>query len=151
MRELRPDAKFFGNAQHVIPSALEINVLAGKWPPLLYTMLLCGVARRPEVNGLAADQHIGLASSVPLREDAAELFEGKAHGMRLRVTRPRLLGHGFHHLAQVGNPTFRAVRQRVPPLESNRCPPALARTLDISHALAGLFALEGSDRFRAHG
>lgn len=130
---------------------MEINVLAGKWPPLLYTALLCGLARRPEVNGLAADQHIGPAFPVPLREDVAELFEGKAHGMRLRVTQPRLLGHRFHHLAQVGNPAFRAVCQRVPPLESNRCPPALVRALDISHALAGLFALEGSDRFRAHG
>ena len=83
--------------------------------------------------------------------DEGEVFKGKAHGMRLRVTQPLLLGHRFYHLAQVGNPAFRAVCQRVPPLESNRCPPALARALDISHALAGLFALEGSDRFRAHG
>ena len=63
-------------------------------------------SRRPEVNGLAADQHIGLAFSVPLREDVAELFEGKAHGMPLHVTQPRLLGHGFHDLAQIGNPAF---------------------------------------------
>lgn len=71
--------------------------------------------------------------------------------MRLRVTQPLLLGHRFHHPAQVGNPAFRAVCQRAPTLESNRCPPALACTPDIGHALAGFFAFEGSDRLCAHG
>ena len=98
MRELRPDTKLFGNAQHVIASTLEINVLAGKRPPLLYRTLLRGVARRPEINSLAADQKVGLAISIPLGQDVTECFEGKAHEKRLLTTKPCLLSHGLHHL-----------------------------------------------------
>jgi hypothetical protein len=68
MRELRPNTKLLGNAQHVIASTLEINVLAGKRPPLLYRALLRGVARRPEIDRLAANQEVGLAISTTSRQ-----------------------------------------------------------------------------------
>ena len=89
----------------------------------------------------------GVAS---LGQNLAELSKCKAHESQLRTLQPGLLGHGLQHLAQVGNPAFHSVCQRVTSLESKRCPPALAGVLQISHALASLGAFEGLDRFRAH-
>src|ERR1035438_1228026 len=129
MRELRPDTKLFSNAEHVVAPALEINVLAGKRPPLLYGGLLCGIAERPKVNGLPTNQEVGPALVVPLGQNLAELSKGKAHERQLRTRQPSLLGHGRQHLAQVGDPTFHPVRQRISSLESKRCPPALAGEL----------------------
>jgi hypothetical protein len=129
---------------------LEINVLAGKRPPLLYRGLLCGVARRPEINGLAANQEVGLAISVPLAQDVAECFEGKTHERQLRTRQTGLVSHGLQHLAQVGNLAFHAVCQRVSSFESKRCPPALTCAPQIDHALAGLGALDCPESIRAH-
>ena|ERR1035441_9610094 len=109
MREVRPDTKLSSNAQQVVAPALEINVFAGKRSLLLDRGLLRGVERCPEINGLAANQEVGLAVSVPLGQDVAECFQGKAHERQLRTTKPGLLRHGLYHPAQIGNPAFRAV------------------------------------------
>ena len=61
-----------------------------------------------------------------------------------------LLGHGLQHLAQVCDPAFHSVCQRITSLECKRCPPTPASVPQISHALASLGAFEGLDRFRAH-
>src|ERR1017187_9449523 len=129
MRELRPDTKLFSNAEHVVAAALEINVLAGKRPPLLYGALLCRIAIRPKVNGLPTNQEIRPALGIPLGQNLAELSKGKAHERQLRTRQPGLLSHGFQHLAQVGNPAFHSVCQRISSLERKRCPPALAGEL----------------------
>jgi hypothetical protein len=55
------------------------------------------------------------------------------------------MSHGLQHLAQIGNPAFHPVGQRVSSLESKRCPPALAGVPQISHALVALGAFECLD------
>ena len=85
MRELRPHPESFSNTQYVLASALEINVLAGKRPPLFHRGLLGGVTRRPEIDRLAADQEVGLAISVLLSENVSKCLKGKAHERRLRL------------------------------------------------------------------
>ena len=98
MRKLRSKPQRFCNAQHIFTSTLKVNVLAGERPPLLYSALLCGVASRPEIDRLTANQQIRFTFPIPLRKDVAELFEGKAHRWRLRdppgPTEPSLASSG---------------------------------------------------------
>lgn len=79
MRELRPETKLLGKAEDVVASPLEIKVLAGKRPPLLYGALLCRIAKRPKVNGLPTNQEVGPTLVVPLGQNLAEFSKGKAH------------------------------------------------------------------------